>query len=190
MRSLLREVLQTTLLALVLFGGLQATVRNFRVEGSSMEPTLHEGQYLLVNRLVYFRLDLGRLGEFLPFWEAEDGKAVYPFRPPQEGDIIVFQFPQDPSRDFVKRVIGVPGDALEIRGGQVYVNGKQLAEPYVLEPVGSSYTLRVLGPGEYFVLGDNRRHSNDSRNWGTVSWELIIGKAWVVYWPPDRMALF
>ena len=190
MRRTLREILQTALLALLLFSGLQASVQNFRVEGSSMEPTLEEGQYLLVNRLVYYRLDKAHLAEYLPFIQAEPGEVTYLFHPPQRGEVIVFRYPKEPSRDFVKRIVAIPGDTVEIRGGKVYVNGTLLEEPYIVEPQHATMERRVIGPDQCFVLGDNRLHSNDSRNWGPVPLENIVGRVWMAYWPFSQMALF
>ncbi len=106
--------------------------------------------------------------------------------PPRPGDVIVFRYPLDPQRDFVKRVIGVPGDTVEIRRGVVYVNGKALDEPYVTAPSIDTMAQRTVGPDEYFVLGDNRRASNDSRDWGPVPLKNIIGKVWMTYWPTSR----
>jgi len=190
MRRTLREILQTVLLGLLLFSGLQAGVQNFRVEGSSMNPTLGEGQYLLVNKLVYFRLDKARLAEHLPFVHAEAEDVTYLFHPPQRGEVIVFRYPKEESRDFVKRVIAIPGDTVEIQRGKVHINGTPLEEPYVVEPSRSSMEKRVMGPDEYFVLGDNRLHSNDSRNWGPVPLENIVGRVWMSYWPFSEASIF
>ncbi|MFC1935413.1 signal peptidase I [Chloroflexota bacterium] len=190
MRRTLREILQTALLALLLFSGLQASVQNFRVEGSSMETTLEDGQHLLVNRLVYYRLDKARLAEYLPFMQADPGEVIYLFHPPQRGEVIVFRYPKDPSRDFVKRIVATPGDTVEIRGGKGYVNGALLEEPYIVEPQHITMERKVMGPGQYFVMGDNRLHSNDSRNWGPVPLENIVGRVWMAYWPLSDMTLF
>ena len=101
--------------------------------------------------------------------------------------MIIFHFPRDVSRDFVKRVIGLPGDDVELRRGQVFVNGLQLEEPYLTRRDKSDMDLLTVGPDEFFVLGDNRRASNDSRDWGTVPTENIVGRAWVSYWPLGQM---
>ncbi|HBY93477.1 MAG TPA: signal peptidase I [Chloroflexi bacterium] len=152
-----------TVLIFVLVRGL--LVQNFRIEGFSMEPTLHEGQYLIVNKLIYY------------------------LHPPQRGDIIVFAFPKGPERDFIKRVIGLPGDTVEIRPGEVLVNGESIQEPYHPESVMYSYPPTTLGPNEYFVLGDNRNNSSDSHTWGLLERKYIIGKAWLSYWPPKAWGL-
>jgi signal peptidase I len=186
MRAKVREALQTILLALLIFMALQASVQNFRVEGSSMDPTLHNSQYLLVNKLLYYRLDKSKLARWLPFFNAGEGDDLYPFHPPNRGDVVVFRFPKDESRDFVKRVIGVPGDKVEIRDGRVFVNDRAIQESYVTGPstCAPPKTCQTrLKDGEYFVLGDNRGASNDSRDWGPVHLDNIIGRVWVSYWP-------
>ncbi|MCL0044039.1 signal peptidase I [Dehalococcoidia bacterium] len=190
MRKPLREFLRTALVAIILFSVLQATVQNYRVEGSSMEPTLESDQRLFVNKLIYYRLDMSRLSKYFPFLSAESEKSIYVFRPPDRGDVIVFHFPKDQSRDFVKRVIAVPGDAVEIRRGEVYVNGEPVDEPYVMGPMRYPMGKKVLGFGQYFVLGDNRMHSNDSRDWGFVPVESIVGRALVRYWPFSSWSVF
>ena len=102
---------------------------------------------------------------------------------------MVFHFPRDQDRDFVKRVIGVPGDVVEINEGAVSVNGRALHEPYITSRDRASMDPVSLRPGEYFVLGDNRAGSNDSRNWGPVPEENILGQVWMVYWPPSDWGL-
>ena len=206
MRSLIREILQTALLALLIFMALQASIQNYRVEGSSMQATLQNGQHLLVNKLVYYRLDKGRLARWLPFLDVEGGEVLYPFHPPRRGEIVVFRFcdvhcdtedanqesvgPQDPTRDFVKRIIAVPGDTVEVSRGMVYVNDRFIDEPYITSSSCSNstrqecqYAKRSLAEGEYFVLGDNRPASNDSRVWGPIHLKDIVGRVWVTYWP-------
>ena len=195
MRALIRELIETVILALVIFLALQFSVQNFRVEGSSMQNTLSEGQYLLVNKIVYLRLDPQTLNNFLPFVSLDEDESIFPFHPPRRGEIIIFRFPGDASRDFVKRVIGVPGDVVEIRSdSHVFVNGEELDEPYITLP--DRCTTRpnrcarapvTVPPDSYYVLGDNRSASNDSRAWGMVPAENIIGKTWVSYWPLDQI---
>jgi signal peptidase I len=180
---LARDLIETIILALLIFVGVRAMVQNFRVEGSSMEGSLHNGQYILVNKAAYFEVDLS-VFNFLPFFDAGDHPVHYIFGGPRRGDVIVFKYPGEPDRDFIKRIIGVPGDTVEIKDdGLVYVNGHALAEPYELERPNNSYGPAVVPEGEYFVLGDNRNNSFDSRNWGFVPEKDIIGKAWVSYFP-------
>jgi signal peptidase I len=183
MSSIAREFLEAIVLAMVVFLVIQTSIQNFKVEGSSMQPTLEGGQYLLVNKLVYLRMDQDRLSRMMPFWSVTSGEQSFAVHPPRRGEVIVFHFPRDPSRDFVKRVIGVPGDTVEIRNGMVMVNGQVLDEPYLTSLDNSSMSRVTIGEGEYFVLGDNRRGSNDSRNWGTVPEVNILGKVWIIYWP-------
>ena len=172
---MLREVLEAVALTILLFLVFRFAVQNYRVDGHSMVPTLQDQQYILVNR------------------------AAYLFHPPERGDVIVFAYPLDPSQDYVKRVIGIPGDRVQVKqDGTVIVNGVKLREPYIT-PALNPYlpTDMVLGPGQYFVLGDNRGDSSDSRIWGPVPRQNIIGKALLVYWPlsgfhliPDASAVF
>ncbi len=185
MRALIRELIETVILALLIFMTLQFSVQNFRVEGPSMTPTVEGGQYLLVNKAVYFHLNPADVKRWLPFIDVDDEDNVVPFHQPRRGEIIVFKFPRDESRDFVKRVIGVPGDTVEVRDGQVFIDGEPLDEPYIQKPDEANMDPFVVPPGEYFVMGDNRRFSNDSRDWGSVPENNIIGRAWVSYWPLD-----
>ena len=161
MRTLLREVLITIVLAVIIFVVARATIQTFVVVMSSMEPNFFEGQRLVVNKAVYF------------------------FGEPERGDVIIFEAPSGQQEDFIKRVIAIPGDTVEVKNSAVYVNGVQLDEPYLMSP--PSYTLAALEVPEngYFVLGDNRNHSNDSRNGWFVPRENIKGKAWLSTWPPN-----
>ncbi len=188
MRALIRELIETAILALLIFIALQASVQNFRVEGSSMEPTLKGGQYLLVNKLVYFSLGPSDLRRLLPFDTVDQSETLFAFHPPRRGEIIIFHFPRDETRDFVKRVIGVAGDEVEIRRGTVFVNGQSLDEPYITHPSEASMRRLIVPPESFFVLGDNRRASNDSRDWGPVPAENVVGRAWVSYWPLNQFS--
>ena len=190
MSSIVREFLEAIVLALVVFLLIQTSVQNFKVEGSSMQPTLEGGQYLLVNKLVYLRIDKERLSRIVPFWRVDDTEQSFAVHPPKRGEVIVFHFPRDPSRDFVKRVIGVPGDRVQMRNGTVFVNGQALNEPYLTSRDNSNMDQIFLREEQYFVLGDNRRGSNDSRNWGPVPEANILGKVWIIYWPLSKWELF
>jgi len=182
-----REVIEAVLLAVVVFMLLQTTVRNFKVDGSSMDPTLENGQYLLVNRLVYLRIEMDRFSSIVPFWQAEEDSVRYAIHPPERGEVIVFEFPDSiPSnskKDFVKRVIGLPGETIEVKDGVPFVDGVVLEEPYLTTKDHSNGRKVELGAGEYYVMGDNRAHSNDSRRWGAVPEENLRGKVWMIYWP-------
>ena len=136
-----------------------------RVEGTSMMPGLQDQERLFIN------------------------KFEYHFEPIHRGDIVVFHYPRDPAKSYIKRVIAIPGDDLLIDDGQVYVNGKALAEPYVPARFRDerTYPNTILGPHQYFVMGDHRLISSDSRDFGPVQRDLIYGKASFVYWPTDDM---
>ena len=150
-----REIIEAVLLAVVVFMLLQATVRNFKVDGSSMDPTLENGQFLLVNRLVYTRIDMGRLSNIIPFWQTDEDSVRYAIHPPERGEVVVFQFPDpvkdNPKKDFVKRVIGLPGETVEVKDGVPYVNGVVLDEPYLLHKDMSNRDEVGLGDGEYYL---------------------------------------
>lgn len=162
--SLLRELVETVLLAVILFLVVNVTTGRFRVRGYSMEPTLYDGQYLIVSKVTYW------------------------IHPPERGDIIVFRPPNGASDDYVKRIIGLPGETVEIRGGTVWVDGVALVEPYIAAAGGDSGP-RTLGEGQYFVLGDNRNNSSDSRSWGVLPRGDIVGKVWLCYWPVDKWGI-
>jgi signal peptidase I len=122
---------------------------------------------------------------------------IMPFGQPKRGDIVVFRYPRDPSRDFIKRVVALPGETVEIKAGQVYVNNQRLEEPYIMDNPTYSKEPAVVLPDQYFVLGDNRNNSSDSHVWGPVPVDNVIGKAWLTYWPiqdwgsiPDHAAAF
>ncbi len=159
------ELVQTILLAILLYFLIDTVVGRVRVENISMQPTLHEGEFLLINKLAY------KFGQY------------------HRGDIIIFHYPLDPSEDYIKRVIGLPGDQVLVENNQVYVNGEQLIEPYIASPPHYTNTWTVP-EGQLFVLGDNRNQSSDSHSWGFVPEKLVVGKAMVIYWPiPDLRLL-
>jgi signal peptidase I len=158
------DILETVILAVILYFGINAVSARVRVDGLSMNPTLQHGEYVLVSRLAY------RTGE------------------PERGDIIVFSFPVDQQQDLIKRVIGLPGETIEIRNGEVLVNGAKLEEPYIAQaPVYSGEW--TVPEGQLFVLGDNRNDSKDSHQWNYLPMENIIGKALLIYWPPPEWKL-
>ena len=178
-----REIVETLLLALFIYLTVRAVVQNFKVEGSSMDPTLHHAQYLLVNKAAYMTVDLSQLASRAPALSVLSQVKVTPFGRPKRGDIVVFRYPRDPSRDFIKRVVALPGETVEIKAGQVYVNNLRLEEPYILDNPTYSKEPTVVLSDQYFVLGDNRNNSSDSHVWGPVPIENVIGKAWLTYWP-------
>lgn len=140
-------------------------VELYLVEGPSMRPTLENHERLVVN------------------------KFIYKFRAPERGEVLVFSYPKDPSRDFIKRVIAVPGDTIEIKEGRVFVNQQLQNESYILSKTRGSYPLSTVPEGHIFVMGDNRNNSEDSRfsDVGFVPFDLLKGKAVMVFWPLDQL---
>jgi signal peptidase I len=191
-KSTIRDIVETLVLTAVIFLLVRSVVQNFKVEGRSMEPTLHNGQYLVINKAAYWRIDRDLLNYVTSAQAANDANKnrsddMLVFGEPMRGDVIVFRFPRDPTRDFIKRVIALPGDTVEIRQGKVYVNGQFVDEAYINEVGNYSWPPRKMDAGEYFVLGDNRNNSSDSHVWGPVPRDNIIGKAWISYWPIDQL---
>ena len=160
--NLLREIIETALLTAIIFLIVNLVIGRFRIEQVSMQPTLHEGEYVIVDKVSYL------------------------LHPPDRGDIIVFKHPGE---DLIKRVIGLPGDTIEIRGGRVYINGSVLNEPYIKEPILSTLSAQKIEAGRYFVMGDNRNNSSDSRAFGPIPAGDIIGRAAIIYWPPPNWQL-
>ena len=156
---LVREIIETLLLTFFIFWLVNSLVGRYRIDGSSMNPTLADSQYLLINNVTYY------LDE------------------PERGDIIVFLHPRS-DLNLIKRVIGLPGDHVEVRDGMVIVNQVVLDEPYIAAPPNYSGIWDVPD-GQYFVLGDNRNNSSDSHSWGFLPTSNILGKASIVYWPPS-----
>ena len=184
-RSTIRFIVQLAVSAALVILLIRASTQTFRVDGTSMWPTLSEQDWVVVNTLAYETVDLERLSTFLPFIDpGEDGKA-YVFGPPQRGDIIVFQDPTDPSTDLIKRIIALPGEKVEIIDGHVYINDRLLEEPYIQGEWHGNRPAAIVPEGHYFVLGDNRDNSKDSRSpqIGYVPEDLIIGKAMFIVWP-------
>lgn len=182
-RRLARELIETVILALLIFLAVRAVVQNFRVEGSSMTPGLQDGQYLLVSKVLYFQINLDTISKFVPFIDPGDNPMRHIFRAPRRGDVVVFRAPNNPERDFIKRIIGEPGDIVKIQNGTVFINGMPLEEPYIPNKGGSNYGPETVPPDHYFVLGDNRANSYDSRAGWMLPEENIIGQAWISYWP-------
>ena len=170
MRAVIREIIETIILSLLLFVGIQFAVQTYQVEGASMRPTLSQGQYLLVNKLVYRHLSVGSEAESA----VKDGAftqngRIYPFHPPQHGEVVIFNFPNDPSRDFVKRVIGCPA----IRSPRWTHLRQRRYRILLMTDEMDAFKVPT-------AMGDNRPHSNDSRDWG----QNIVGN-----WPPHQIRL-
>ncbi|MBI3282706.1 signal peptidase I [Candidatus Curtissbacteria bacterium] len=156
--SIFKEIFQTALISLAIFFFVYILlVQPHRVKGDSMLPNFHDGELLLTEKVTYY---------------------IYK---PRRGDVIVFKAPQR-NVDFIKRVVGLPGDTVKIEDGTVVINDERLKEPYETQKTQGSATV-VLGPEEYFVLGDNRGSSSDSRSFGPIKRSAVKGRVWLVYWP-------
>jgi signal peptidase I len=160
----LRDVLISVAASFMIITFLYQPVR---VEGTSMQPELRDQDRLFIN------------------------KFAYRFEGISRGDVVVFHYPRDPEKSYIKRVIALPGDTLSIDEGRVYVNGKRVSEPYVPMKYRDERSLveRVIPPNEYFVMGDHRSISSDSRDFGPVERDLIYGKAAFIYWPADNVGV-
>lgn len=163
-RRLRRDVVEALWMAGLLFLGIQAVMRQFIVENISMLPTLDPGDRIFVDRVS---------------WRLSSELA--------RGDVVVFRA-WDEDKLYVKRIVGLPGDTLAMQDGEVFVNGERLDEPYLVQHADESKPAIDLGPDEYFVMGDNRPSSADSRLHGPVEREAIIGRAWAIFWPVDDVA--
>lgn len=167
------DVIQTVVLALAIFLIVYLfLLQPHQVRGQSMDPSFSDGEYLLTDKLSY------RFGQ------------------PKRGDVVVFAAPPNEKEDFIKRIVGLPGERVGIRDGKVYINGEVISEGYLaqdtLTPPGSFLEEGkevTIAAGEYFVIGDNRLHSSDSRAWGPVPKKNLVGRAWFVYWPPQEIRL-
>jgi signal peptidase I len=177
-QKILKEYAEAMIIAFVLAMIIRAFfIQAFKIPSGSMLDTLQIGDHLLVNKIVY--------GVKVPFTHM----VFFPISDPERGDIIVFEFPEDPGKDFIKRIVGVPGDTIEVRKKVVYRNGEPLDEPYA--QYTDPHTFRAprdnMGPvkvpeDKFFVMGDNRDESYDSRFWGFVDRGAIKGRAWIIYW--------
>ena len=184
-KSVVREYTESIIIAVVLALVIRTfVVQAFKIPSGSMEDTLLIGDHILVNKLSY--------GLQIPFLNAKV-RVFGLVGDPNRGDIIVFPFPRDPSRDFIKRVVGLPGDRIEVRSHRAYINGEPLKESYVkLDERAAAHPSRyshwgpeVVSPGKLFVMGDNRDNSADSRDWGFLDISQVKGRAFIIYWSWD-----
>jgi len=159
---LAREIVETIALTILIFLAIHFTVQNYQISGPSMQNTLHSGQFVLVNKLAFL------------------------FHQPERGDVIVFHEPDQPGRDLIKRVIGLPGDKIVLDGSTVSIDGVVLNEPYITQKYNPGAETQVVPADQYFVMGDNRPVSEDSRYFGFVPKDYIVGKAIMVYWPLNQ----
>jgi signal peptidase I len=161
----IRDVIETIALTLLIFLVIRFAIQSFRTDGESMQPGLQTDDYVLVNKVVYL------------------------FQQPQRGDVIVFHYPRDIHKDFIKRIIGLPGDTIITTSNSVIVDGRTIQEPYISAPFNFDSHTWKLGASQFFVMGDNRGNSLDSRSWGPLDRRYIIGKAVAVYWPVNQWEL-
>jgi signal peptidase I len=178
-KSKVREYAETLIIALLIALFVRAfVVQAFKIPSSSMEPTLLVGDHILVNKFIY--------GVRIPLI----GEKIFAFSTPKRGDVIVFIFPRDRSKDFIKRVIGLPGETVEIRDRNIYIDDRLIEDPWGVYsswgPKGPDpYGPTVVPPDSLFVLGDNRNNSQDSRYWGFVPLDDVLGEAFIMYWSWD-----
>ncbi len=182
MRRSVLDIIKALALAAAFFFVVQSVLQNYQVLGQSMEPNLHSGQHVIVNKAAYMSVDVDRLSKFIPFYDVDEGSEMHLLGEPQRGDVVVVRSPQESGKRLVKRIVALPGDSLEIEGGTIRINGESISEPYVLGNTRDR-DKSTIPEGHYFVLGDNRTRSNDSNNFGPIHESQIIGKAWLVYWP-------
>lgn len=165
--KIVREIGITILIAVAIIALIRISIQGYTVHYSCMLPNIEQGDWIMVS------------------------KASYLFSDPERGDVIVFWPPEDIASDrpFIKRVIALPGDTVEVKDGKVFVNGTPIEEEYIKEPPRYTTSSKLIPDGEYFVLGDNRNNANDSHCWGTITHDDIIGKALFIYWPPEKLSL-
>ena len=184
-KSIIREWIESIIIAFLLAMVIRTfVVQAFKIPTGSMRPTLLEGDLILVNKFIY--------GAKIPFTD----KRLPVLRDFKRGDVIVFIYPEDTKKDFIKRLVGLPGDEVEIKKGSIYVNGTPLADSvfnnryyYNRGDFGVEGTKIIVPKDNYFVLGDNSASSKDSRYWGFVPRDNILGEAIVIYWPPNRVRI-
>ena len=162
---LIREIIETITFTLLILFIMRFAVQSFRTDGQSMEPNFQTDEYVLVNKVAYL------------------------IQQPQRGDVIIFHYPLDIHKDFIKRLIGLPGDTIQVTNTDVSINGQRLQEPYIRVPFNFEVKSWKLGPNQFFVMGDNRDNSLDSRSWGPLDRSYIIGKVIVSYWPLNDLGL-
>lgn len=188
------ELTKTLLLAVIVFAGARMVVLPYEVEGASMTPNLLNHERVLVNRTVYFHFDLNQVLDIVPGVDLKGTREIYPFHAPQRGDVVVLKPPVHSTEPYIKRVIGLAGERVTFQDGYVYINGVKLDESYIDGPItdcenSPNCDLGVIPDGYVFVLGDNRLNSQDSRSFGLVKIDDIVGKAWFTNWPLDAIGL-
>jgi signal peptidase I len=191
LRALIFSVAQAAIMTAIFVVSMHAIFQNFRVEGTSMSPTFDAGQALIVNRAAYFHIPGSPLEWIVP--SASQRSISYVFGGPRRGDVAVFRAPLQPDVDYLKRIIGLPGDSILIQQGSVIVNGQPLAEPYLSAATNYAFPPDgepiIVPDDSYFVLGDNRADSLDSHAGWFVPASNLIGRAWFRYWPPSTIGV-
>jgi signal peptidase I len=188
------ELLRTVLIAAIVFVGARVFVLPYEVEGASMFPNLHNSERVLVNRSVYWHVDVSQFVNWIPGVDLSQ-KEIYPFHPPERGDIVVLNPPvPNATEPYIKRIIATAGETVSFKNGYVYIDGKRLDEPYIKGAITSCDRIvkcefGTVPDGYVYVLGDNRQNSSDSRSFGFVKIDDIIGKAWFANWPLDRIGI-
>lgn len=190
---ILFDALRTLLLALIIFLTARLLLLPYQVDGRSMTPNLVDEERVLVNRAVYMHFDMDRWLGWFPGLRLPE-EDYYPFHSPERGDIVVLNPPAASDEPFIKRTIAVAGDSISIQDGSVYVNDARIEEPYLNGIATACHSDRycmdfVVPAGTIFVMGDNRGDSFDSREFGPVPLENVIGQAWFSNWPADRFGL-
>ena len=196
-RSALRrfsELTRTLLLAAIVFAGARTVVLPYEVEGASMTPNLLNHERVLVNRSVYFHFDLNQVLDYVPGVDLSKAREIFPFHSPKRGDVVVLHPPVKSPEPYIKRVIGLAGERVTFEQGYVYINGVKLDESYIDGPItfcrgSTNCDLGPIPDGYVYVLGDNRDNSSDSRSFGLVKIDDIVGKAWFTNWPLDAIGL-
>ncbi len=183
-KSVIREWVESIVIAFILAMFIRTfIVQAFKIPSGSMRPTLMEGDRILVNKFIY--------GIKIPFTDIR----LPAIRKPQRGDVVVFIYPRDTRRDFIKRLIATEGESVQIEGGKIYINGHALDDPrfarfyYNRGPYGREGEKIVVPPDSFYVLGDNSASSQDSRYWGFVPNEYLLGEAFLIYWPLHRIRI-
>lgn len=184
------QILKTALFALIIFLIARLLILPYQVDGRSMDPNLVDRERVLVNRAIYTHFDLDRWLGWVPGIDVAS-TSFFPFRSPSPGDVVVLNPPESSEAPFIKRTIAVAGDTVTIRNGFVFVNGVQIEEHYINGAITGCNepafcTNFVVPEGMIYVLGDNRQHSFDSRSFGPIPLDNVIGQAWFANWPADR----
>ena len=199
----IQSVLVTLLLAAIVFVLIYTSFQNYQVEGTSMSPNVEDGQFIIVNKAAYRRFSFQPISDWFFFLDRDKDGYVEPFGEPQRGEVVVFKRDADPGRNFIKRVIGMPGETIEVCGqgnaasdlcrgappGSVFIDGVRLDEHYLPRLGNRGVPSTYIQPGHYFVFGDERVGSYDSRAWGMLPRGNIIGKAWFSYFPFDEVGI-